>query len=287
MNRPFLDDGVHVTRQTSGEEGPWYVFLAGIGAEGEVFSLVADELEAAGKNVMVIEAPGFGYRDPRKKCVALSIAANEIVSSGKLPEGPIICVGHSAGAMMALELAKSTRHVMGIVTVNGILDDVARGIDRPFWWAWRYPRKAYFMAGLLIYLTARLPEFVLRRLEKPGHLLGLLFWPMIAKPWKLSARARHVLVRYNRCASAWPLLRANRHYDLPAQAELVTVPVHVLHGTHDPLATSPDKSPFLKRLRAREVPVSIAPINAGHCAPVERPEVVASEIIGFGKELPH
>ena len=286
MTKPHLGaKEVGETARHEGAEGLSCVLLPGLGADGNIFSLVGDTLAVADRNVVILEAPGFGHRHPKESGVTLSEAADLVMKSGKLPEGPTIYVGHSAGAMEAIELTLRDPNARGLVMVNGTLDELSALIDKPLRRVWRFPRKAYFMAGLLVYLTGWLPEFVLRRLQRPRHLLTRLLRPMVAYPYKLSDRALHALVRHNRHRSAWRHFCANRHYDLAAQADKVKVPVLIIHGQHDPLATPSEKSTFVMRLQARGVPVSIDSFDAGHCLPVELPEAVAAAIIGFEEEI--
>jgi len=274
------------TARHDGRSSLSYVLLPGLGADGNVMSLVGEALAAADIGFVALEAPGFGPRHPKESGVSLGEAADVVMASGKLPGRPAIYVGHSAGAMEAIELAVRDLLAKGSVVVNGKLDEVSMLIDKPPRRAWRFPRKAYFMAALLVYLTGWLPKFVLRSLEKPGHPLTRLLRPMVAQPDKLSDRGLQVLVRHNRHRSAWRHFRANRHYDLLARADNIKVPVLVIHGEHDPLATSPGCSAFVRRLQDRGIPVEVIAFNAGHCLPVELPEAVAAATIGFGEELP-
>ena len=262
-------------------DGPLYVLVPGLGAEGEIFSLVANVLRDHGKRYVIIEPLGFGYREPSACNVTLSDAAEAAYTSGALTDEPAIYAGHSAGAMEAIELAKRNPNAIGLVLVNGTLDDLSDAIRRPLKYAWRHPHKVTQLASLVVYLTAKFPEFVLRKFERPGAITAV-GWPLIARPRKLSGESLSLLVRRNRCPGAWRHLRTNRHYNLAAQAPELTVPVLAICGKRDPLATRPHRSRFLKACTAS---VDTVLLDTGHHCPIEAPEEVAAALIEFAKTI--
>jgi pimeloyl-ACP methyl ester carboxylesterase len=272
-------DEVRVVSAQDNGRGLLYVLLPGLGAAGEVMQPLADCLVEAGHNYLIIEAPGHGYADPAGCGMSLQMSAQGVLNSGHVTR-PAIYVGQSGGGMLALELAHQDNRTMGVVLVNGLLDDISDLIHRPLRRGWRHPIKAYRLLGLLAYLTLWLPEFVLCRLECPGHWMGRSAKPLIKRPQDLSAPRLHLLVRHNRSRGAWRLLWANRHYDLPSQAGRLKQPLLVLTGLSDPLTTGIAASRFLQSC---QVPVTVQEVDAGHCLQLEQPEVVATYLSRFGR----
>lgn len=283
QRREFLDpDVVRVVKEQPGF-GPLFVLVPGLGSEGDVFAPLAEALYDRGAGFIVLEPRGAGWRDPRHCEVVVAEAAAHVAASGHINHPEVIYVGHSAGAMTAMELAlASPDSAVGVVMINGVLDDTSRLLRRPMHFGLRHPRRALDFIRLLAYLVGWMPEFTLKRLERPGHWMTSFFRPMIAHPRQLSAEALAGLVRYNRCKGAIRYLRANRHYDLVAQAARVTVPVLAICGDSDPLATSPDESEFLRSFGG---PVSVTTMATGHCSQLEAPHQVADAMVRFGRAV--
>jgi pimeloyl-ACP methyl ester carboxylesterase len=285
QKRAFLESSNIRIARSYENGGVQFVLVPGLGAEGEVFSLLADCLSELKRSFVVLEPPGFGHRDPDEEGVALAHAADQVTRYGFINYNrPTIYVGHSAGAIEAIELACRNRNTIGIVVVNGLLDELANVIRRPLRYIWRYPVKAWCMSGLLLYMSGRLPKFLLRRLERPGHMLTRLLWPLIARPGKLNQETLRLLVHHNRCPSALQHLLANRNYDWSSLADKVTVPLLAIYGTRDPIDTPPDKSEFLRKCHETGRATAV-PVKAGHCAQLEEPQLTAGLLVNFCDEL--
>jgi pimeloyl-ACP methyl ester carboxylesterase len=228
-----------------------------------------------------VEPLGFGYRQPEFCGVTLSDAADVAFSSNVLSSEPAIYVGHSAGAMLALELATCNPQALGVALVNGILDDLSDVMQRPLRYAWRHPFKSSQLALLLVYLIAKFPEALLRLLERGGSITAA-GWPLIARPRLLSNECLSLLVRSNRCPGAWRHLRANRLYDLVGRANDVKVPVLAICGRRDPLATHPTRSRFLAACTTQ---VRTVLLDTGHHSPLEAPAHVAHALVLFANSV--
>lgn len=279
--RPFQERGkIRFKHHLVSDDGVVFVLIAGLGAEYEIFSLVADALAVAGQNYILVEPPGFGYCDPKAASYTLQEAAELILDSPEVLRGRrLVYVGHSAGFMVAAELAATDRRAIGLVSVNGLLDGLAEVLNNPRQ-AWRHPIKSLCLAGLLVYMCGWLPRFVQRILKKPGHPLTLMFWPLVARPRKLSKQALEALVDHNRCPSARAHLLFNRRYKYQCQAEALNVPLTVIYGQRDPLATPPEESDFLRKYCERHT-ANIVPSDTAHCTPVEAPHDVVVQLLRF------
>ncbi len=281
--REYLAPGhIGVDHYVGNERNVRLVLLPGLGAEGKVFVPVARRLQELGLTCTILELPGSGYRHPADSRVSVTKAAETLIESQILPDGPIVYVGHSAGGMQAIEAAKLDDRAVGVVLLNAVLDHVSDVIHQPWRHAWRHPVKAVSLASLLVFLKAPGPEWLVRRYERPRHPLTLTFWPMIARPWRLSAEDLRCLMRHGRCPGAWKALIHNRHYDLASHASEVKVPMLVVCGKRDPLGTKPHQSRFLAACEAR---TDVLEIDCGHCSTLEAPEEVAQALMAFVTSL--
>jgi pimeloyl-ACP methyl ester carboxylesterase len=253
--------------------------IAGLGARFEIFGPTAEYLDGS---YVLVDPLGFGYRNPRDHGVSLTDAADHLLKSEKLPDRPRIYVGHSAGALEAVELALADPKAVGLVMVNGLLDEISKVFNHPLRYMWRYPRKTLYIVNLLIYIHGWMPEFILRRMQQPGHPLTRLFRLVVAKPGELSSKALQTLVRDNRCPSALSQLLANRHYDMVSQAGKIGVPLLTVTGSQDRLTTPAFRSKFLKACPDHP---KVVTWDAGHCIPAEMPLELAEELTKFRELL--
>ncbi|WP_170557642.1 alpha/beta fold hydrolase [Ruegeria atlantica] len=98
-------------------EGPLVVLLHGVGLRAEAWGAQIDALSAAGYRVLCPDMPGHGetlFNRP----IGLKGYADPIAA---LLTEPAVLVGHSMGALIALDIAAS-RHdqVMGVAALNAI-----------------------------------------------------------------------------------------------------------------------------------------------------------------------
>jgi pimeloyl-ACP methyl ester carboxylesterase len=92
--------------------------LHGVGLRAEAWNAQADALVQAGFNVVAPDMLGHGESDYAPIPATL---ADYVAPVAEQINQPVIVVGHSMGAMMALELAaECANHVQGVVALNAI-----------------------------------------------------------------------------------------------------------------------------------------------------------------------
>ncbi|CUH41297.1 alpha/beta fold hydrolase [Ruegeria atlantica] len=98
-------------------EGPLLVLLHGVGLRAEAWGAQIDALSAAGYRVLCPDMPGHG-ETPFKGSIGLDGYANPIAA--RLTE-PAVLIGHSMGALIALNIAASGHdQVRGVAALNAI-----------------------------------------------------------------------------------------------------------------------------------------------------------------------
>lgn len=278
---------VHSEHRIANEDDDLVIgLIPGLGASSKLFLLVAEALEKLGLNSTLLEPPGFGDCNPQDEGFPLEEVAKVVLDDPTALRGKrIIYVGHSAGIFAATELAiADERRAIGLGIIGGPLDDIGSVLNQPKR-AWRQPRRAAILVVLLGYIMGWLPKFLLGRMETPGSIFTLVFWPMIAKPRKLSREALCALTRHNRYRNAWQQLKANRRYRIASRGCLVNIPLLVVYGKHDPLITHPKNSVFIQECSKNVPDPNIVELDASHCLPVEAPEELAHHLARFAASL--
>ncbi|MFD1829960.1 alpha/beta fold hydrolase [Streptomyces desertarenae] len=176
--------------------GPQVVMVPGLGALGYLL----DALEGCGAwaESFLLDVPGFGHRQPRA-CPARIPALAEAVSAWltAVPRGPVVLVGHSTGAQVALRVAADRPQTVESLVLMGPT----------------FPPALRRAPGLLGALARTLAH------EAPGELGATV-------PYYVRGGAREML-RYARSAL----------HDAPERTiGRVTCPTLVLRGAHDALA---------------------------------------------------
>ena len=98
-------------------DGPTVLLIHGVGLRAEAWGAQIDGL-ARGFRVAAIDMPGQGESLPRKCKPSLTDYTGAV--AGCL-EGPSVVIGHSFGAMIALDLAtKHPEHIVGVAALNAI-----------------------------------------------------------------------------------------------------------------------------------------------------------------------
>jgi len=101
--------------------GPRIVLLHGVGLRAEAWNPVIDALVEHGYQVIAPDMPGHGSPPMH----LADVAAYAEVIRRALPEDgcPTVCIGHSMGAMIALDLAEnSPEAACGVVAVNAVFN---------------------------------------------------------------------------------------------------------------------------------------------------------------------
>jgi len=105
-----------------GGAGPSLVLIHGVGLNGDAWYAMLPELVSR-FTVTVIDMPGHGESNPIRdaKQPTLDDFTSRIADALELYDGPSVVVGHSMGALVAMQLAVQVPHlVSGAVPLNSI-----------------------------------------------------------------------------------------------------------------------------------------------------------------------
>lgn len=98
-------------------DGPLVVLIHGVGLRAEAWGVQIDVLSEHGR-VLAVDMPGHGQSAPFAQTPELDDFTDRIA---QLLDAPAIVIGHSFGAMIALDLAiKHADHVKGVAALNAI-----------------------------------------------------------------------------------------------------------------------------------------------------------------------
>ena len=99
--------------------GPQILLLHGVGLRAEAWGAQIDAL-APSFRVIAPDMPGHGESDMTAQTLSLSDYTDAALSH---VEGPVLVVGHSMGAMMALDMAhRYPDRVRGVIALNAIFE---------------------------------------------------------------------------------------------------------------------------------------------------------------------
>jgi pimeloyl-ACP methyl ester carboxylesterase len=97
--------------------GPLVLLIHGVGLRAEAWGAQIDAL-AKTCRVVAVDMPGHGHSTALKSSPELADFANAMVAS---LDGPAVVIGHSFGAMIALDMAiHHPQHVLGVAALNAI-----------------------------------------------------------------------------------------------------------------------------------------------------------------------
>lgn len=281
--KPPRDLKVRSCELNEGREGTSVFLLPSLSGSASLWRETADAMTHP---VIAVEAPGFGHREnPWTSCaITLEESARIAAESGVFDDkGPIAVYGHSAGAMLAIRLARELRgrgiDVVALGLVNGLFDD-ATGIGRhPLSGSLRHPGVALNLIKLLLILLTPRPAWLKERLTRPAsNLASNLYSPLIADPRRLSQASLEYLVSGGHCPGTLPLLLANRGLNFSELAALIEQEIHLVLGKADPLCNREGDSAFLGLLSDAGNPWQPDYLRCGHITPLEQPRELAALI---------
>jgi magnesium chelatase accessory protein len=257
--------------------GPVILLLHGTGAATHSWRDLMPNL-AKNFTVVAMDLRGHGFSAPPDYAGEMSLPKlTEGVAKvvNKLPLGsspPVLIVGHSAGAAIAVELCQ--RRMMaprGVVALNGAMLPFG-GPANPIF----TPLAKIFASNALVPSLfswhAADPQVVARLLARTGSTIdaeGMKFYAMLARFRGHAASA----------------LKMMANWDLPTFAANLpnfTRPLLMINGGNDltiPPATTERVSQLVKGSRVIQMP------GLGHLAHEERPAEVAALIVAFAREI--
>jgi magnesium chelatase accessory protein len=272
-SRTVVADGVAWHVEVGGR-GPAVLLLHGTGGATSSWHEVAARL-APHCTVVIPDFPGHGRSAaPAFERLTLANFARGVAAVCRTLEvAPLVAVGHSAGAAVALQLAvdgsmPSLRHVVG---VNAALAAVP-WTELP---ACAAVMRMAFGSPLALDLVARLaarPGTVRSLLSSAGGSPGAA---TIARYEALFTSRAHAIAAYGMTVN-WRLA------PLLARFPTLGVPATFVVGTDDrwtPARVSTEAARRIPGARVRSLE------GAGHLAPEERPDAVAAAILDVVREL--
>ena len=95
--------------------GPHVVLIHGVGLCAEAWAAQLDPL-SQGHRVTVVDMPGHGQSDP----IPSKTLQDYSDQLAPLITEPTVVIGHSMGAMIALDLARRLDHILGVAALNAV-----------------------------------------------------------------------------------------------------------------------------------------------------------------------
>ncbi len=254
-----------------GGSGPPVVLLHGLAASGRYWAPVAERLDAARLRLYMVDLLGFG-RSPRPEVAyepedhlgALGLWRR----AAGLELEPLILVGHSVGALLALEWAKRDPSIEGVVLVSvPIYLDPAEA------------RRRLAGLSLLNRLTLSRPPIARALCQLMCHTRPL--WRMLAPllvPDVPSEVARDAVLHSWRSFSGTLQNCVFGSTISIMDLEAISAALLFLHGFDDRTAPMADVRALVARLpRARLIELA----GIGHDPPLSDPDRLATEILAF------
>lgn len=197
----------------------------------------------------------------------------------------VILVGHSVGALTAVEMAASDASGLcqALVLPNGGVVSVSRMMAAPVCVGLHHPAK--LLAFVVIAAAGALPiPLALRSAVARSNWWSKYMLRWIAGPGLyMNQSRRRAVLEYVPDRGLGRALIANRHYwsRLERLAPSIEIPVALLAGDRDPIA-SPSETLELKNYFKLGTMETCE--DAGHCIPLEAPEVVVAAVLRLLEE---
>jgi len=259
----------HLWHVQSFGTGPDVWMLHGAGASAHSFRALAPRIAQAGWRVSVPDLPGHGFtRVGQLRRAGLRPMAEDLARlMATLERPPVAIIGHSAGAALALELARFLAPgPRAVVTINAALGHF-RGVA-----GWLFP-----MLARLLALSPLVPPVFARTTgaAQVARLLAGTGSEIDAEGVALYAR---LIARPAHVSGALEMMAQWRLDPLLAALEGIALPVLMLAGARDRAVP-----PEISQAAARRLPQAECATLAGlgHLMHEEAPEAVARLILPF------
>jgi pimeloyl-ACP methyl ester carboxylesterase len=243
--------GVRLVTRDSGGEGNTVVLVHGLGFGQRSWDRVAPRLRAGGLRVVTYDQRGHGASGTSEDYSPSAFAADLAAVLGEFGLEEPILVGHSLGAMIALEHAASRDGCMGVVCVDG---------------------------GLPVALPSMDWEVVEAQMRRP--LPRLTTWAMkVARlGTKLTFEELKGVVEEHDAKIP----------DLGGAYDSISCPILMVVGSRaDPVPRGEEireaVSNGVRSLRGMHPKVKVKWLPCGHNIPLEQPKELADLIVGFAR----
>lgn len=253
--------------------GPVLVLLHGFGDHAGTWAPVLAELEQAGRPAVALDLPGFGVcagtgRGPVLPALDEFVAA--AVERWTVDGVPPIVVGNSLGGLLAIRAAQAGVPLTGIVPLSPAGFSHVWFLDVLEKYSWINP----------LLFTPVVPMPLFRHLTAVGYALAA-GGPGRVLPGIPRAAAAHFRsgADVKRIFGTAPRILAEIR---STPRTRVVAPCLILWGRHDRL-TLVGGAPYVQEL-APDAGVVVLE-DCGHCAQVQRPDLVAAELVRFAESL--
>jgi len=253
--------------------GPVFVLLHGFGDHAGTWTPVLTELERLGHRAVALDLPGFGEceaTDEGPMLPQLDAFLAAAIEHWTVDGVPPIVVGNSLGGVMAIRAAQTGAPVSGIVPVSPAGYGHVWFIDVLEKFAWVNP----------LLFTPVVPMSVFRRLTAAGYA-----WAAGGSAPVLPGIARAAAAHFRSGADVKRIFGSAPHLLAEiraAERTPVGVPCLIIWGRHDRL-TKVSGAAKLQPLAAEAELVVLE--DCGHCSQVQRPDLVAAQLVGFADSL--
>ena len=258
IRRTSHPGNVHMEEEAYGTGGLTLALVHGAMSSRRTFDPLREALLSRSGDaltVLAFDLPGFGASSKAAEEYGYAEQAARLARALRGRGGPTVVVGHSMGGAIALHLALDHRDLVdGLVILDTGLGQ-ARG------------------GGSINAASGAGPV----RLTRELMLRYVAGWLCEARPELVAGLADDALRMSE--ASFQGVRRAVAAHDLSARvAELPDVPVLVIRGRDDRTRTHEEVAEVAAVFR-RSVLLEVP--DAGHCPHVERPDAVASAVVGW------
>ncbi len=233
------------------------VLIHGAAMDGSVWKYQADALARAGFSPITVDLPGHGESEGEPS-VTIKGYAGWLLAYLSVLDEPVHLVGHSMGALVALETAAARPDLVASVTLLGVAD--------------RMPVNPDLLAGVAT--------------GDPAMLVTMCSWmharqPAGAPEWTPDDTAA-TLQRSRPGVAFADLTACNDYPGAAVPAATVSVPMMLILGDQD-LMTKPSAAEPIAT--AAPDATTLVVEGAGHMLFVERPETVNEILVGFLEDV--
>lgn len=266
------DFALHGRLRHRGTAAPTLVLLCGVGFHTFEYEPLANELAAAGLNVLSFDFRGHGRScGPRGRWTLDELVADTrhaIDCARGRCDGPIALFGNSLGAMIAILAGSRDQRVVGVVAANC----PARIGD----FLLTRPRRALFAVAKLIAPVAPL-RISIDHFYAYEQLIDDPSWVATIRRDPLVADARRLSVpTYRQLLETW---------DGPQAARKLRIPLLVIQGRNDKLQPPRqaelvfEAAPSDNRTKRYEL------VDTGHLPHLEAPAMLAERLVEWTSEI--
>jgi len=254
-------------------DGPVFVLLHGFGDHAGTWSPLLAELERTGHAAVALDLPGFGESesvDDGPVLPQLDAFLDAAVEHWTVNGVPPVVVGNSLGGVVAIRGAQRGVPMSGIVPVSPAGFGHVWFVDVLERFAWMNP----------LLFTPVVPMSVFRRLTAAGYA-----WAAGGPAPVLPGVARAAAAQFRSGADVKRIFGTAPHLlgEIRRAARTpVDLPCVIIWGRHDRL-TKVSGAARLKPLAAGAGVVVLE--DCGHCSQVQRPDLVAAELVRFAESL--